>query len=56
MTGCSRETVTRIMHQLADSGAVAWDDAELILDERAFARYLAIEEAIADGEFAGWVV
>jgi len=49
MTGCSRETVTRILRHLKRSRWVTWDRQSLNLSARAFKRYLDVEEAAASG-------
>jgi CRP-like cAMP-binding protein len=46
MTGCSRETVSRVLVQLRDSRWVTWTDAFLAIDEKSFARYLEVERGI----------
>lgn len=52
MTGCTRETVTRILRQLKQSRSVAWDDQSLRLSARAFKRYLQLEDPSASSEIA----
>ena len=45
MTGCTRETVTRVLLQLKRLKWVDWDAASLRLTESAFKRYLDVERA-----------
>jgi CRP-like cAMP-binding protein len=45
MTGCSRETVTRILLRMKRLKSVSWDDESLKLTESAFKRYLEVEAA-----------
>jgi CRP/FNR family transcriptional regulator, cyclic AMP receptor protein len=40
MTGCTRETVTRVMRRLKAARAISWNATSLILDDSAFRRTL----------------
>jgi CRP/FNR family cyclic AMP-dependent transcriptional regulator len=46
MTGCSRETVTRMLLKLKRENAIAWTDDDLLVDEHAFKRFLDIERSL----------
>lgn len=43
MTGCSRETVNRILLRLRRAKSVSWSASDLTIEEAAFARYLVPE-------------
>jgi CRP/FNR family cyclic AMP-dependent transcriptional regulator len=49
MTGCSRETVTRVLTQLQKSNWISADGESLKLDGTAFRRYLEIEKSTRAG-------
>ena len=46
MTGCSRETVSRVLLQFRRNRWVSWSTTSLAIDERAFSRYLDVERGI----------
>jgi len=48
MTGCTRETVSRIIGKFEDAKRVSKDAASYVLDERWFRRYLDSEPPAAD--------
>jgi len=43
MSGCTRETVARVLRQLKHAGRLDWTAAAYVLDEKAFKRYLDSE-------------
>src|SRR5262249_26631866 len=49
MTGCSRETVTRVLTHLQKSKSVSMEGDSLTLSDSAFKRYLEIEQAACTG-------
>jgi CRP/FNR family cyclic AMP-dependent transcriptional regulator len=46
MTGCSRETVSRTLLELKQSGSVTWSASSLTIEEEAFRQYLELEQSI----------
>src|SRR5262245_18763477 len=50
MTGCSRETVTRVLTHLQKSKSVSMEGESLTLSDSAFKRYLEIEKAACAGK------
>ena len=43
MSGCTRETVARVLRQLKRAGSLDWTAAAYVIDEKAFKRYLDSE-------------
>ena len=47
MTGCTRETVTRVMQRLKAGQAMSWNTTSLMLHERRFKALLNLESGVA---------